>query len=115
LLANVDQLINAVGDAPKIIFSERPLEDSIRSMIKRGQRQRIKHSPEILEAHQRWLWQHKEEMAEAFPEHLRINYYEVLENPVREAEKIAEFLNVSIAEKSKEIILNRVDPAKRRV
>lgn len=115
MLSDVEDLKAAIGDSPKIIFSERPLEDSIRSMIKRGQRQRIKQPPEVLEAHQRWLWKHKEEMAEAFPEHLRISYYDVLANPVREAERIAEFLNVSISEDAKEQILKRVDPTKRRV
>jgi GR25 family glycosyltransferase involved in LPS biosynthesis len=115
MLVSVDQLINAIGDNSKIIFSERPLEDSIRSMIKRGQRQRIKQPPEVLEAHQRWLWKHKEEVAEAFPEHLRIDYYEVLENPVREAEKIAEFLGVVPSEEVLSEVIARVKPEKRRV
>jgi hypothetical protein len=84
-------------------------------MIKRGQRQRIKQPPEVLEAHQRWLWKHKEEVAEAFPEHLRIDYYEVLENPVREAERIAEFLGVVPSEEVLSEVIARVKPEKRRV
>jgi hypothetical protein len=91
LLCRLGQpLVTACGDALRVIHIERPLEESIRSLIRREEHL---FPREALEAHQRWLWEGKQELLSKV-EHLTVQYANLLADPRPEAIRLVDYLGV---------------------
>lgn len=71
------------------IFSDRPLEDSIRSLEKRNPNIGGK-AREV----QEWLWEGRKDWLQEFPQALHIEYDKMVENPRREIDRIIEYLEI---------------------
>lgn len=84
-----NQLINATGDKLRVIDIERPLEDSIASLVKRTGK-----DPDVIEKHQRWLYAGKRNILERVPseDQLTVNYYDLLSQTETEIRRVADFL-----------------------
>lgn len=92
LLCRLGQpLIAACGDALRVIHIERPLEESIRSLIRREEHL---FPREAVEAHQRWLWEGKQELLSKV-EHLTVQYANLLADPRLEAIRLVDYLGVT--------------------
>jgi hypothetical protein len=89
-----NQLENICGDKLRVIFVDRPLEDSIASIIKRT---KGRQDPDALAACQKWLWDGKEHLAQLVDpkNQIRVSYAEVLEDPDEQAKRIAEFCGLT--------------------
>lgn len=87
------QLRNIAGADLRVISIERPLQDSIDSLIKRCP----KKPPEALDAHQRWLHIGREQTMDALADNqkLRVEYYRLLADPDGEIRRICEFLDIT--------------------
>jgi len=83
------QLVNLCGEHLYIVAIDRPIRDSIRSLQKRDS----KKDPDQLTAHQRWLDDGKEWTIGQvdLKRVLRIDYYDLLADPVRVCERVREF------------------------
>ena len=88
LLAAPEVLTRICGDNLKVIHASRPLEESIRSFVRR---EKHRHDPKQLEAHQRWLWGKKVDFLER-NDHLTVEYRDLLQDPAGQARRIAEYL-----------------------
>ena len=89
LLCAVSKELDAVESKLKIIVSERPIEDSIKSIIRR----QPNIDPTVLEKHQRWLQEGKE-VLKSRHEYVSVDYYRLLEDPERELRPVFEFLGI---------------------
>lgn len=87
-------LQDILGDHLRVIISDRPVEDSIKSIIKRQPNM----DPALLEKHQRWLAEGRDELAASLPKDqvLRVPYYSLLEDPENWSLKIADFCEIPI-------------------
>ncbi len=85
-------LLDVCGSQLRLIISERPLEDSIRSLQKRCPHM----DPARIEAHQRWLKAGLDDLRTKVPppRQLVVRYEDLLEQPEREARRVAGFLNL---------------------
>jgi hypothetical protein len=101
------------GDKLLIIDCQRPLDESISSLIRRLPQP----NPEILAHHQRWLWDGKQEFLAQFPEDgkLTVKYAELLAQPRVVAERLISFLNIKPTEDQVTCAVRYVDPARRHV
>ncbi len=98
LLCRLGNPLRAVcGDQLRVIVSERPVDESIQSLIRREGSRR---DPEQLELHQRWLEAGKRKLVEAMPSDrvLVVPYHELLTNPRAQVERICAFLQISPTE-----------------
>ena len=84
-----DQLRNICGDLLRVIVSDRPLEESVESMVRRTGKPR-----EQVQAHQEKLLRSRQKLvSELKPEQvLTIHYANLLEDPHQEISRICEFL-----------------------
>lgn len=101
LCAFHNQLLNICGSGLRVIESSRPLEDSVQSIIRRviGRKSpdATRFTTEMLRDHQLWLARCKEELRDQLPSKfwLQVNYYDLLDNPEKEIDRILDFLNFS--------------------
>jgi hypothetical protein len=104
LCAMRDLLIKAAPNGLRIIHIDRPLDDSIASLVTRVTADRAKGikwlgiSDEAAIQTQRWLYEQKQRYFDGTipSEHiLHLNYYDVLQHPDAEIEKIVKFLNLT--------------------
>jgi hypothetical protein len=80
------------GEALKVVHIDRPIEDSIASLIKRESH---RHKPEKLEACQRFLYEEKtKNLAEV--DHITVNYIQLVNDPYKELSRIVEYLGLEI-------------------
>lgn len=107
------QLREAVGGSMKVVHIDRPLEESILSI----QRRCPKRDPEQLAAHQRWLWEGKQEFLATLPPEdvLTVSYDRLLSNPREVAEAVAPFAGLKPTAKQIERAVKSVDAGKRHV
>jgi GR25 family glycosyltransferase involved in LPS biosynthesis len=78
------------GGDLKIVHIDRPLDESISSLIRRSGR---KFDADLLATHQRWLWAGKTELLAAVP-HLTVKYADLLSDPSAEIARIVEYLDI---------------------
>jgi hypothetical protein len=78
------------GDKLRVIHIDRPLGDSIASLQKREPHRK----PESIEALQRYLHDEKSKMLARHPDHLTINYYDLLASPAEELQRATEWLGI---------------------
>ena len=93
-----DQLTNSKSKL-KLVISERPIEDSIKSIVKR----QPNVDPVLLDRHQRWLQQGKE-LLKSRHDHVSVDYYDLLEDPIKSLEPVFEFLDLEVAKD----VLNKI-------
>lgn len=100
-----------LGDQLRVITSDRPLEESIESIIRRCPRL----DPAKLEAHQRWLWKEKEGLISRLPSDmvLRVPYDQLLAEPQTWARLICDFAGLQQDRIPRAI--SYVEPSKRHV
>jgi len=92
-----DQLRNICGDQLRVVHIKRPLAHSIKSMVNRADvKEDPKCSDETVEAHQRWLWEGKEELIESLPSKqvLTVNFETLLSHPRVVVTKLKKFLKL---------------------
>tara|TARA_R110000803_G_scaffold3285_4_gene11197 strand:- start:3696 stop:5162 length:1467 start_codon:yes stop_codon:yes gene_type:complete len=92
-----NQLINLAGDDLRVIHIDRPIEQSVKSLIKRCP---DKDKTQI-QAHQEWLHSGKQtffnRMEDEHPGHiLHVNYGDLLARPTTEVKKIIKFLDLPV-------------------
>ena len=87
-----DALQEICGDQLRLIVSQRDLEKSIRSL----QRRAPATDPQLIEAHQRWLWDGLQDLRATVPasRQLVVRYEELLDHPENQAVRITEFLDI---------------------
>lgn len=108
-----DQLINICGDKLRIIHSERAIEESVESLLRRCP----KLAPQAIRRHQQWLQQGKEDLRKRVPREsqLTVFYPELLQNPEDQIQRIASFLEITPTTAQIERAGQWVDPGKRHV
>ena len=113
-----NQLINICEDKLRVIDIDRPLEESIESLIRRqAPRKGPTGDPVALEAHQRWLYEGKQQTLERIPEdrRIKIEYHALLANPRQEIERLVEWIGLDIREDAIKAAIASVNPDKRNV
>lgn len=114
------QLINICEKNLYVVASDRPVEDSIESIIRRCPDK----IPEELEAHQRWLLEGKEWLISQIPSEriLRVDYYKMLEDTNFVIEEVKKLLNgleapflLRDSEEKEQLIRRWVDKEKQHV
>ena len=100
------------GDSLKVVHVNRPLEESIESFVKRESR---KYPADQLEAHQRWLHLQKEEFLLEYPNHLTVEYSDLLSEPQEQAERVIEYLGLAPSEEQLKAAIRSVRPEKRHI
>jgi hypothetical protein len=107
------QLMNLCGDRLRVIVSDRPIEESILSLQRRCPRQ----NPDEIARHQRWLEEGKQWLLDRLDpsQKLIVSYSRLLDSPREEAERIAEFLGITVDESRMQSVIEWVDPGKRHI
>jgi hypothetical protein len=96
LAAMGPQLRGAAGDRLRVLNVERPLEDSIASLVKRSNDSQgwLRISREEAARVQHWLWDHKRRFLREVGHHT-VHYYDLVAEPRAEIARIAEWLRLS--------------------
>jgi len=107
-----DLLVEYCGDGLRVIGCNRPIEDAIRSIQRIRRRSRTDWAK-----HQRWMLDKKERFLAMIPPDRRLDvaYYDALQDPKREAMRIAEFLGLSPSEAQLEKAIRIVHPKMRHI
>jgi hypothetical protein len=107
------ELLEICGDQLRVLVSERPIELSIKSLQRRCPRQ----DPQVIAAHQHWLDEGKTWLLSQIPaqRQLVVHYQDVLIFPVKQARRIAAFLNLDPTQTQLDSIRQWVDPHKEHV
>lgn len=96
----------------RLIHVERPLEDSVRSL---QAREVTRFDAELIEDHQRWLYQGKLELLKRVGEALTVPYYSLLDSPDKEIRRIAEFLKIHPSNEQLRAAASVINPSMRSV
>lgn len=109
-----NQLRNICGDKLRVIAIDRPIDESIASMVKRVQG---KYTERQIADHQRFLDQGKEQtLAELEPnQFIRVNYADLLADPAEQINRIVDFLEFEPLEGRFDKAVAYVDPSKRHI
>jgi GR25 family glycosyltransferase involved in LPS biosynthesis len=108
-----DELRAVVGSQLRVVHIQRPVEESIASLAHRCP----KRDPHRLAAHQRWLWDGKNELlAEIDPAcKLEVDYSELLAQPRFIISQVIEFLGIEPSAGQIERAIAYVDPGRRHI
>ena len=106
-----DALKHVCGKQLRIIHIERPVEESIASMVRR-----CPNLPaEQIRAHQEWLVGGKQQILQENPDHLTIEFGELLADPRAEIVRIVKYLGIEPTPEQVERAAAFVDPGMRHV
>lgn len=107
------QLLNIGNEGLKVIVSERPIEDSLASLVKRCPNREVKK----LKEHQEWLQKGKEWILKQLPgdRKLIVPYYDLLDTPGKYIKQIIAFLEIKPDSDQRESALRWVNPDKRHI
>lgn len=88
----------------RIVHCNRPLEDSINSMIKRG------YDPDIVTTHQKWLYENKIQFLSRISEKqiITINFNEMISNPNKTVYNLINFLEIDPSDEQIYSAINHV-------
>lgn len=89
-----DELMAACGPPLMIVHSNRPIAESIESLLRRSG---MRHSRAAHIAHQMWLWDGKTIILGKWP-HCTVNYHDLLAKPDKQIERIVHFLGINPSE-----------------
>lgn len=110
-----NQLRNVCGSHLRVLVADRPLEESIQSLIRRCPDQ----DPQQLEEHQRWLFEGREELIQNLEDHQvhRVNYADLLADPEGQVRDIAQWLDLNFQDLDERIqkAVDTVNPDKRHI
>jgi hypothetical protein len=106
-----DELMTICGDGLLVVHCNRPLEESIVSLVRRSGH---RYSPDALAAHQRWLWEGKQEFLSKVA-HLTVEYDELLKAPDVQVSKLVDFLGIRPDDDQVARALSYVKPEQRHV
>ncbi len=98
-----DDLIEAWGAETRFIWTCRPLDESIDSIV------RLNWWPAHAERAQRTLWEATHDFFSG-TEHLRIEFADMLDNPRRQAERIIEFVGIQPTEEQLDAAVKFIQP-----
>jgi len=98
-----DLMQEVCGDQLKVIHVNRPLADSIKSVLRRGGQNRGRYNATDVVKHQEWLWEQKQEFL-AKQDHLTVEYYDLLSDTEREVGRIAGYIGVPVTQKAIEYV-----------
>ena len=101
-----DVFMRILGDRLRVIDCHRPLADSIASL------QRLNPQKTNTAAVQQWIWDSKQRFLAAVPaeQQLRVEYYNLLKNPLAEAQRIAAWLGLEPTQEQIERAVRIVHP-----
>lgn len=107
-----DQLQFAVGDDLRVIFIDRPLGESIASLLRRENSHDIN-----LGKHQQWLYEGKEAMKDSLPPEYQhsVSYEQLLDSPIETIHGLARFLKIRPKELNFERAYKQVKPGHRHI
>ena len=105
-----NQLRNICGTHLRVVVSDRPLQASIDSIIKRS---KGRQPDDQLEAHQRWLHKGRQELMEDLAPHqvLRVPYDDLLKDPRFHINRLVTFLDIQVTEAQIQRAVAHVQPA----
>jgi hypothetical protein len=108
-----DELWEIAGPQLRVVHIYRPIDESIASLVRRCPTL----DPRQLEAHQRWLWDGKNELLAKVESNriLEIDYSELLAHPHRIASRVIEFLGIDPIPDQIERAVTYVNPSCRHV
>lgn len=108
-----NQLLNICGNNLRVIFIDRPIEDSIRSL----QRRCPDKDAEAIDLHQRWLDAGKEFIRGELDDTLQLSvaYYDLLENPEKEIQRMVDFLKIQPSKEAFKRAVEYVQPSEQHV
>lgn len=108
------QLTSVNGDSLRAIDCQRPIAESIESIVQRTDGD---FDPAQVEAHQRWLQDGKLDLLSRLPRtvQLRVDYESLVDRPQRQVERIIEFLGLHPSEEQIEAAIGSVKPELRHV
>jgi hypothetical protein len=108
------QLRSICGDGLRVIVCDRPIEESIESLIRRTKA--TEPGGDVLAAHQRWLAQGRDAFVAEIPDQvLRVEYSELLADPADQLRRIMAWLGREPTDDQIAAGAASVDPAKRHV
>jgi hypothetical protein len=110
LCALGEQLLEACKDNLYVVHVMRPLQHSILSLQRRFPKKKKQ-----VAAHQKWLACKKQLIVEKAAHVCHVNYYDLLEHPQREVDRIAEFLPVDVTDQQVWTARQFIHPYKRHV
>jgi hypothetical protein len=92
------ELVEAAGDALRVVVCDRPLEESIESLRRRSRDAKgwLAITDAEAEAVQRWLWQERDSFLSTFPADLvyRVDWRAMRDDPAAVVGDLVEFLGV---------------------
>lgn len=99
------------GDSLLLVVSERPLDESVRSLIRRDPKRPLDR---IIEQQQR-LWEGKEHFKTMVNNHLEVHYEDLLNDPQTQVERIIGYLGIEPTKEQIEKAIAWPRPEKRHV
>ncbi len=105
-------LVRAAEKNLRVIHIDRPLDDSIRSL---QAREASRFPAETIAQHQRWLHAGKSHLLRRVQDQLTIPYYQLLDNPLEQIGRIADFLQLTPSAAEMDFSAAYVDPSRRSV
>lgn len=112
LCAMGEDLQAVCGQGLKVIHIDRPLDESIASLITRSKKSTgwLRANPKQAETVQRWLWESKGQFLKKCP-HLHIDYDQLLEDPSGVIQRIIEYLGISPSQRQRTAAIEHIRPA----
>lgn len=106
-------LVNICGQNLLVVHIDRPIEESIASLVRRDK----KLAEPAIRAHQEWLDAGKRELLANIPANrqITVQYTDLLANPIQEIDRLASFLQISPTEAQRAKAASYVKPEKRHI
>ena len=108
------QLRSICGDGLRVIIADRPIQESIDSLIRRTNA--TGPAAEAITAHQRWLAQGRDALAAEIPDHVyRVAYDALLTDPAGQLTRLTDWLGLQPTAAQLAAAAAAIDPNKRHV
>jgi hypothetical protein len=108
------QLRSICGDGLRIIIADRPIQESIDSLIRRTNATGL--AAEAIAAHQRWLAQGRDALAAEIPDQVyRVAYDDLLTDPAGQLAQLTAWIGLQPTADQLATAAGAIDPSKRHV
>lgn len=106
-----NQLINICGSNLRVVVADRPLHESVDSLVRRCKNQQW--TPEQLADHQMWLEGGKQQLMEMAQHVTIVNYHDLIDQPGRTIGRLIESLQLEPSDQQRKAAIKYVDPTQR--
>lgn len=112
LCAMGEDLKAVCGDGLRCIHINRPIEESIASLVTRSRTMtgRLAASDQQVREVQQWLWKEKQEFLK-HNTHLQVEYHDLLASPGKQIDRIARFLGLKPTRRERQAAIDHIRPA----